>query len=333
MKYAIWSALRHRAVYVAVFVALAATALSACAPPTRQNVGYHGPLPPQGVYEECPPRLGSLCLTRLKQIADAGFELVLNYNLLSGNAAKVLAYVYKAHSLGIEVIWPLNNPVFWDGTDLRQHFSELAESCRCSNNAGFISYVVDLAKGVPATWGYYVGDELPSSQHSKMKPYADLLKRLDPSHRQLFVSSESASSRGSNLAPFADTADVIGADYYPVGDSQPIAATGDVARSIQAIANRYHKQSMMVLQAFSFGLIEGRTPKCFPRPSCARFPTSDEMRQMRDLVLMNSHPQLILWYSLHDISRSGDPSLYWANLVAAAGVHPRPSAIIRDGSV
>ena len=90
---------------------------------------------------------------------------------------------------------------------------------------------------------------------------------------------------------------------------------------------------MMVLQAFSFGLIEGRTPKCFPRPSCARFPTSDEMRQMRDLVLMNSHPQLILWYSLHDISRSGDPSLYWANLVAAAGVHPRPPAILQNGSV
>lgn len=333
MTYLFWSAIRHRVFYVAALVALATTVLSACASPISQNAQYDGPLPPQGVYEECPPRLGSPCLTRLRQIADAGFELVLNYNLLGGNAAEVLAYAEQAHSLGIEIIWPLNNPVFWDGANLRRYYGELAESCQCSNNAGFIHYVVDLAKGAPATWGYYVGDEVPSSQQSRMKPYASLLKRLDPTHRQLFVSSENFSSRGENLAPFADTADVIGADYYPVGDSQSIAATGVVARSIQAIANQHHKQSMMVLQAFSLGLIKGRTPKCSPLPGCARFPTSDEMRQMRDLVLMNSHPQIILWYSLHDISRSRDPSLYWANLVAAAGVQPRQSAIMQEGPV
>ncbi len=84
------------------------------------------PLDGQGVFEEC--RLSeSACLERLKQIADEGFKLVLNYNaLLGSNPQQLLAYADQAHTSGMKIIWPLHVPWFWDGTDLATSYPEYA---------------------------------------------------------------------------------------------------------------------------------------------------------------------------------------------------------------
>lgn len=277
----------------------------------------HSALPPQGVYESCAPSEGASCLDHLQHIAQGGFRLVLNYNQLDGSADQQRAYAAEAKSLGIKIIWGMSDPAFWNGTDLRQQFSALAATCQCSDNAGFISYVVHLVKALPATWGYYVGDEVQPGDLDKMQGFADLVRQADPSHPRLFISSEDYTTLGSNLAPFANTAEVLGADNYPVS-TWPISTLGSIAHSVQAVASQNGKQSAMVLQAFSWGQYPDETWRCSPFPTCTHFPTEAEMREMRDLVLGNAHPALLLWYSYFDILKSDNPAGHWADLVQAA---------------
>lgn len=279
----------------------------------------------QGLYESCSPSRGANCLDRLEQMASAGFTLVVNYDQLYGSAKQQLAYARQADSLGMKVIWGMSDPAFWNGTDLLSYYGDLAATCACSDNNGFIQYVVSLVKKLPATWGYYVGDEVKRQEHDKMQAFADLIKQLDPSHPRLFVSGEDTSTMGSNLLPFVDTAEVIGGDVYPVDTSEPITAVGKIARSIQSIADRYSKQSMLVLQAFSWAEYPHTAWVCSPFPGCARFPTENEMRQMRDLAISDSHPQLILWYSYFDILNSDNPAAHFADLVNAASANLTPT--------
>jgi hypothetical protein len=148
------------------------------------------------------------------------------------------------------------------------------------------------------------------------------VKQLDPSHPRLFVASENESTVGSNVQPFVDTADVLGADFYPISTSDPITAVGDVSRSVQSVTNRYNKQAILVLQAFSWANYPKETWVCPHFPGCARFPTEDELRQMRDLAINNAHLQFILWYSYFDIFRSDHAASHWANLIEAARTIP-----------
>jgi hypothetical protein len=289
----------------------------AVSPKPHSSSAPHSFLPPQGVYESCAPSDGAVCLEHLQQIAKGGFRLVINYNQLYGSADQQRAYAVEAYALGIKIIWGMSDPAFWNGSDLRQQFSALAATCQCSDNAGFINYIVRLVKGLAATWGYYVGDEVQPGDLDKMKGFADLVKQADPSHPRLFISSEDYTTLGSNLAPFGDTAEVLGADNYPVS-TWPISTLGSIARGVQAVANQNHKQSAMVLQAFSWGQYPDQTWRCSPFPGCTHFPTEAEMREMRDLVLSNAHPAMLLWYSYFDILKSDNPARHWADLVQAA---------------
>jgi hypothetical protein len=275
----------------------------------------------QGLFESCNLLVDTQCIDRLKQMAAAGFKLVLNYDQLEATSGQEIEYAEQAHLLGMKVIWAMNDPAFWNGTNLLTTYQNLAYTCSCSDNAGFIHYFVNLVKNLPATWGYYVGDEVAQRDYDKMKAYADLIKQLDPSHPRLIASGEDSTSLGSNIKPFIDTADVLGSDIYPIGKSEPISTIGRVARNLQAIANANGKQTAMVLQSFSVA----QYGACSPPPGCARFPTKDELRQMLNQVLQNAQPQFILWYSYFDILKSDNPSLYWTNLSEAAGVNPTAS--------
>lgn len=274
------------------------------------KIAFPSRTPTQGIYDSCAPEKGSICYERLKQMAQAGFTLVLNYDQLSGNAQQQLAYASQAHQLNMKIIWAMNSHTFWDGTDLRQHYQALAATCNCSTNQGFLHYFVDLVKDLPATWGYYIGDEVPYKDHDKTKGLAEKIKQLDPSHPQLLIAGASTiESVVTNLMPFTDTADVLGADYYPIGSAyMPLQATADIASTVQSITDQVHKPSALVLQAFSWSQYPDEAWRCSPFPSCAHFPTKDEMCQMLTLALSNARPQILLWYSYQDILRSNDPS-------------------------
>jgi len=314
---------RQRSAFLAAFLALSLCVLlpAACflIGEGQQRRSDALPAGSQGLYEYCAPVTGIRCLDRLKQMAAAGFKLVLNYAQLYGTANEELVYAEQAQELGLKVIWAMNNPVFWNGTDLRGYYRTLAATCDCSDNRHFIRYVVHLVAGLPATWGYYIGEEVPRDDYARMAAFADYVRQLDPSHPRLYVAGGNFATNGANLEPFAGVAEFIGADIYPIGTSQPVAAVGQMARAIRSIAEHHHKQPIIVLQAFSFAEYPQESRLCAPFPACARFPTEAEMRQMRELALSNAHPQFLLWYSYFDILRSDHPAGHWADLVAAAG--------------
>jgi len=278
-------------------------------------------VPPEGhgVYEEF--RLSNKAvLDRLKQIADGGFRLVLNYSsLVDSNTQQLLAYADQARALGIKIIWPLHPPAFWDGTDLTTHYPTLAADCNCSGNAGFISYLLTQLSGHPATWGYYIGDELEPSVHTQWKTHTDLVKQLDPNHPRLVVQGTLANSYGNaSLTTFADGAEVLGQDYYPIGVSYlvPYTQTGDVVRSVQSLTDQAGRDSAIILQAYSWRQYYPPA-RCSPWPDCAPYPTMEQMQEMLTMTLQNAHPRFIFWYSFFDILRSDNPTAHWNDLLAA----------------
>jgi hypothetical protein len=128
----------------------------------------------------------------------------------------------------------------------------------------------------------------------------------------LYVAFANQAQSTSNLAPFASAADLVGVDYYPIGTPDTTSGLAPIAADAQDMANRAGKQSAIVLQAFSWGQ--------YPHSALItpRWPTADEMRQMRDIALANSDPNIILWYSYNDVMRSDDPAAHLADLRSAA---------------
>ncbi|MGZ6284957.1 MAG: hypothetical protein ACXWQ5_16895 [Ktedonobacterales bacterium] len=307
--------------YLALGILIAAVLLGA-SPVGRSLVNRAPSLPPQGVYESCPPRDGPPCLARLTQIANAGFQLVLNYDQFHGSAEQVIAYATAAQSLHMKIIWGMSDPVFWNGTDLRQHFSQLSATCSCTTNRDFIGYIVNLVKHLPVTWGYYIGDEVKVVDRSKVMAFSTVVHRFDSVHPRLYIAAAGSTTLASKLEPFANTAEVIGADYYPVSTRASLDTVGSVAEAVQSVADQHNQTSAFTLQAFSWSQYPTETWVCSSLPRCARYPTEAEMRMMRDFVLSNAHPAVLLWYSYFDILRSDAPSRHWSDLIAAAGVQP-----------
>jgi hypothetical protein len=299
---------------------LAVILIRACSNQTQ--VPSTVPLLGQGIYDDCAPGIPS-CLDDLKTIADGGFKLVLNYASLRGTPAQLLAYADQAQAVGLKLIWGMHNRIIWESDNPASGYPALAEACSCSDSVTFARFVVNLVKNDPATWGYYIGDEVTSKDHAQLKAYADVIRRSDPLHPRLIIGSTPNVSASNwvdpNLSTFSDSAEVLGQDYYPIDYSAlpPYTKTGVVAREVQTAVTAYGRDPAMVLQSFSLAQ-SGDRATCSPYPDCAPFPTEQQMQQMLTLTLQNSHPRLILWYSFFDILRSDNPVRHWMDLVMAA---------------
>ncbi len=294
-------------------MALVVLALAA-APATASAMDAQS-LPPQGVYEQCGPSLSgeAECLSRLDQIRDTGFDVVLNYTLWYASAQQVTNYIDHAHALGMKVIIPLNYKAWRDGvTSLKTSYSRLAPTCGCSDNAGFTSYAIGLVKDRPGTWGYYIGDENDAGSSGLVRSLGDRVKAIDPAHPNLYIAFANQGLSVSNLTPYASAADLVGVDYYPIGTPDSASGLGPIAAGAQGLADGAGKQSAVVLQAFSWDQ--------YPHSAAItpRWPSADEMRLMRDQAMANSDPNLVLWYSYNDVMRSDDPSGHLADLKRAA---------------
>ncbi|HSD24445.1 MAG TPA: hypothetical protein VLB79_08980 [Solirubrobacterales bacterium] len=287
--------------------------------------GAGAALPPQGVYEQCAPATQD-CAPRLKAIADAGFQYVLNYTAWFGSAEQVRDYADEAQAVGLKVIWPLNDHAWRDGTDLRSYYRYLGPDCPCSTNAQFKQWALGLVKDHPATWGFYVGDELsPTSQNiSQTTALEREVKSIAPGKPTMYVTIPNDNGvLTTQLAPFASVADYVGADYYPIGKANSMDGVTDYASETRQMTANAGSRPIFVLQAFSWDSYD---------PSMAdRFPTRSEMQQMRDMAIGAGDPQILLWYAFNDVMRSSNPTQNWENVKAAAfapyvrvsGVSPR----------
>ena len=294
-----------RAVILAALVCVASLILWSPAP-------ARAALPPQGVYEQCAPATQD-CGARLKTIADAGFQYVLNYTAWYGSAEQVRNYADEAQALGIKLIWPLNDHAWRDGTDLRDYYRYLGPDCPCDSNAEFKQWALGLVKDHPATWGFYVGDELsPTTTNvSQTKALANEVKSIAPNKPTLYVTIPNDDGvLTTQLEPFEQMADYVGADYYPVGKGNSLDALSGYAEDTRQLAAQHGRRPMFVLQAFSWSEYESG--------AADRFPTRGEMQTMRDSAIAAGNPQMMLWYAFNDVMDSSDPNGNWNDVKAAA---------------
>lgn len=299
--------MRARYLTLAVFAVL-------CLPGTA----FAAKLPPQGVYESCAPDAGgdARCLARLDQIGGAGFRVVLNYAALYRTPAQLVAYARHARAAGLTVIWPVKDRSWWGPGDPRSDKPALAEGCSCATEGQFLRYLVRLLAPEPGTWGWYVGDETSPVYRTQVAKFSRRLHGLDPHHKRLYVAQEDPGTKGRNLRPFASSADVLGADSYPVSTFDPLSTVGKISAIVHRVAQRNRKASAAVLQAFSWA--QYPSDNLLNRRGTPRWPTRGEMRSMRDLAVRHGHHGLLLWYSFQDIQRADDPARRWSDLRWAA---------------
>jgi hypothetical protein len=290
----------------------AATAALACLALASGRAEARQALPSQGLYEYCAlSQTPQTCLDRLRKIAGGGFSVVLNYQQLDASRKMLLRYAHVADRLGVKIVWPLKDAVWWrDGGNPTVTYPGLAKACGCDTRAALITWFVRLVRDLPATWGYYVGDETAPANDGAVRRLGRRIEALDPAHPRLFVAQ--GLNPGRDLAPFAPAADVLGVDWYPVGFDLPLSTVSTVSGKAGRIATDTGKGTAIVLQSFSW---DQYPDVGAPSP---RWPTRSEMRRMRDLAISAAHPRLLLWYSFFDVERSADPARHWRNLRLAA---------------
>jgi hypothetical protein len=270
-------------------------------------------LPPQGLYEGCAPGAsGDTCIEHLAAIRAAGFRYVLNYSAWYGSPTEILRYADAAAKLGLQLIWPLNNPAWRGLGDLDTTYSSLVGGDAGLSNAELTLLAVRLVANHPATWGFYIGDELPAAEVGRVRDLSATVRGLAPEKPQLYIARPGI----AKLQPFAGIADVAGADTYPIGSGDP--AVGPVARSAQAAATGAGARTAMVLQAFSWS-------QYAPTIHTPRYPNFHSLRAMRNEAIHYAHPSMILWYSYQDILRSEAPRTHWRNLTNAAFTPVKPA--------
>lgn len=275
-------------------------------------------LPPQGLYDQCSPaQSGDACASRLAQMGGAGFKLVLNYTSWDATPDQLVAFANNAAANGMQVIWPLNHPVWRQDGDITKVYPKLAAACGCSQAHDLLAYVTTLLRGNPATWGWYIGDELPPTELVNVLGLNARVKALDPGHQTLYIAYEHSGIAGANLLPFATAADAVGSAIYPYGTN------GDPSFEMTFVSDLVHRlvparSRAMVLQAFDWA----QHPDEISLPG--GYPDAAFMRTARDDA-MASDPSLLLWYSFSDIQKSDNPAGHWNDLVSAAFA-PLPAA-------
>src|SRR5208283_3506945 len=229
---------------------------------------------PQAIYqdcnldgESCSGLAGDTATSQLDKIAAANFYVVLNYSVFWGTEKELLAYAAHANSHNLKIMWTFNDPDFAKYSDksgkyLINDYSEISATCGCSTNKGFLQYLVNLVKGLPATYGYSIGDEPTPNTASYVQNLYNIIRAVDPHHPQMVNATWDDATNPSltNLRKYLDPfrfADILGADYYPIGTGAPASDTATAASDVHTIATTYGKGAEMALQAFNWDQYPG----------------------------------------------------------------------------
>jgi len=306
------------------------------------------PIPKQGLYEWCDPsQSADGCASRLNRIGQAGFRVVNNgYVFHSNPTEQVLrAYAQHAAAAGVQVLWPFPTAFSTadpNGNSLLKGYSGLAKSCGCSTNQGFVAYVIGVLRSLPNTYGYYLADEPAQSTYAQQASWVSRVKALDPDHPRIIVGCGICSGGpDANVAWMSDLDIMLGSDAYPVTDGPPAPgysywSVQQNAGSLDRIATAAGRQQVMVLQSWSWGDSVSDAQAIGVDPARTRYPNRDEIEAQRNAAIQNSHPDLILWFTLTQVigwepgqgnsnwTNPTDTSTRWANLIGGAFAPPPP---------
>lgn len=282
---------------------------------------------PQAIYqdcnldgESCSGPAGDTATSQLDKIAAANFSVVLNYSVFWGTKEELLAYAAHANSRHLKIMWTFNDPDFAkysgkSGKYLINDYSEISASCGCSTNRGFLNYLVNLVKDLPATYGYSIADETTPNTASNVQNLYNIIRALDSKHPQMVNATWDDATNPSlaNLRKYLDHfgfADILGADYYPIGTGAPASDTATAASDIHTIATTYGKSAEMALQAFNWDQYPG-AGVC--SGSQCTYPTTRQLQTMLRDAATEARPKIIFWYDYWDTVNAGQ----WTNFVRA----------------
>jgi len=272
--------------------------------------------PAEGIFDNCDLSTElSVCEQRLSVMARAGLRVVVLGGIGLVSEQNLQAYAGFARSLGMGVMWELNDPGFWGGawtgSSAAADFSQFAGACGCTSTTGVLDAMIGFLSGLPGTYGYYAADDesITPGQGNGLREFVSEIKRVDPDH--MVMVGASAGQGQSNATSGA----VLGNEIYPVTTGQiadqnnNLAVWDEVQQQItqsQTSATRHQQASAFILQAFTFGdnLADGQAvgvctaqmtqQQCYHK---LLYPSSQVQLELRNEVLAHSHPKLILWYS------------------------------------
>ncbi|HWF35016.1 MAG TPA: hypothetical protein VG295_06580, partial [Solirubrobacteraceae bacterium] len=174
-----------------------------------------GSLPAQGIFDGCDLSNGlTTCEQDLLQIKQAGLQVVV-MSAQWDTTDEISAYATYAQSIGMSVMWELNDPGYWGGawigSSAAGDWSSFSTACGCTSTTQVLNYIIQFLSQLPATYGYYAADDwtLTTAQKGGLTQYVDEIKALDPSH---MVMVGSAQGDGTT---YYSTGATIGNEIYP----------------------------------------------------------------------------------------------------------------------
>jgi len=287
-----------------------------------------GSLPAQGIFDSCNISNDlTTCEQDLLQMHQAGLQVAV-MSAEWDTTDEISSYASYAQSIGMSVMWELNDPGYWGGawigSSAAADWSSFSTACGCTATPQVLDYMIHFLSQLPATYGYYAADDstLEANQVGGLRQYVSEIKSVDPSH---MVMVGSAQGQGTT---FYSTGATIGNEIYPettrslMPYGSNLAMWQSVQDSItqdQRAATQAGTPSAFILQAFSFGdnLSDGEAvgacTASMSQAQCSnrlQFPAADVQLELRNQALQNAHPKLILWYTYSQASQGN----HWAEL-------------------
>jgi hypothetical protein len=191
-------------------------------------------------------------------------------------------------------------------------------------------------RGLPNTWGYYLADEPSRDTHDSLVGWVSRIKALDPGRPRVIVGCGiCAGGPESNVAWMADLDIALGTDAYPVFGGSPdpghnYSAVKDNVSVLDRVATNAGRKQVVALQSWRWGDSAVDSQAAGVDPASTRYPTREEIEAQRNATIENSHPDLILWFTLTQVigwepgqrpsnwSEPPDTAQRWANLVGGA---------------
>ena len=283
-----------------------------------------GALPAEGIFDSCSLSTSlTTCEQDLLQMHQAGLQVVV-MSVGWDTQDEISAYASYAQSIGMSVMWELNDPGFWGGawigSSAAGDWASFSSACGCTDTTQVLDSVINFLAALPATYGYYAADDwtLTPNQKGGLKQYVSEIESADPNHMVMVGSSQgqgstyysSGATMGNEIYPETTTSLMPYASNLATWDSVDQSATRD-----QRSATQSGTQAAFILQAFSFGdnLDDGEAVGvCTPAMTAAhcasllQYPSESAQLELRNQVLLNAHPKLILWYTFSQASQGSN---------------------------
>lgn len=248
-------------------------------------------------------------IDRLRRLAAGPFNTVLDYGLSARPVDESRRYLDEAARLGVHVIACLAD--VYPGAPHRTSLGAW------TGNDAIADGLVTALRDHPAIIAWYTNDELPLEKHTDIVDFTRRIRALDPSRPLLTVHEHTPL-----CGVFADTADIMGIDHYPIPQHGP-AAVGSYVDATRGVTPT-PKPVWAVLQNFAW--YQHTTPRLpliagdqlterarLPHPdewTASRPPTTDEVCAMNYVALAHG-AQGLLWWCLYNLDFLPDHAERW----------------------